>query len=191
MPFPVPCYIGLVHGPIKSKDGSEITTSVTNLDIHDISRTARTFGFKKYFLITPIKNQQMMVKKILGFWESDSGLIYNPDRKNALSEAQVTDSIDDVIKMITEIEGKKPCVVVTGANFEKDDGDEKKLIQKISVDGTPMLLLFGTGWGLTAPVVEQADFRLGPIWGIADDGYNHLSVRSAVAIYCDRLARSL
>jgi hypothetical protein len=191
MPFPVPCYIGLVHGPIKSKDGSEITTSVTNLDIHDISRTARTFGFKKYFLITPIKNQQMMVKKILGFWESDSGLIYNPDRKNALSEAQVIDSIDDVIKMITEIEGKKPCVVVTGANFEKDDGDEKKLIQKISVDGTPMLLLFGTGWGLTAPVVEQADFRLGPIWGIADDGYNHLSVRSAVAIYCDRLAKSL
>lgn len=191
MPFPVPCYIGLVHGPIKSKDGSEITTSVTNLDIHDISRTARTFGFKKYFLITPIKNQQMMVKKILGFWESDSGLIYNPDRKNALSEAQVIDSIDDVVKMITEIEGKKPCVVVTGANFEKDDGDEKKLIQKISVDGTPMLLLFGTGWGLTAPVVEQADFRLGPIWGIADDGYNHLSVRSAVAIYCDRLARSL
>ncbi len=191
MPFPVPCYIGLVHGPIKSKDGSEITTSVTNLDIHDISRTARTFGFKKYFLITPIKNQQMMVKKILGFWESDSGLIYNPDRKNALSEAQVIDSIDNVIKMITEIEGKKPCVVVTGANFEKDDGDEKKLIQKISVDGTPMLLLFGTGWGLTAPVVEQADFRLGPIWGIADDGYNHLSVRSAVAIYCDRLARSL
>lgn len=132
-----------------------------------------------------------MVKKILGFWESDSGLIYNPDRKNALSEAQVIDSIDDVVKMITEIEGKKPCVVVTGANFEKDDGDEKKLIQKISVDGTPMLLLFGTGWGLTAPVVEQADFRLGPIWGIADDGYNHLSVRSAVAIYCDRLARSL
>lgn len=191
MPFPVPCYIGLVHGPIKSKDGSEITTSVTNLDIHDISRTARTFGFKKYFLITPIKNQQIMVKKILGFWESDSGLIYNPDRKNALSEAQVIDSIDDVVKMITEIEGKKPCVVVTGANFEKDDGDEKKLIQKISVDGTPMLLLFGTGWGLTAPVVEQADFRLGPIWGIADDGYNHLSVRSAVAIYCDRLARSL
>ncbi len=191
MPFPVPCYIGLVHGPIKSKDGSEITTSVTNLDIHDISRTARTFGFKKYFLITPIKNQQMMVKKILGFWESDSGLIYNPDRKNALSEAQVIDSIDDVVKMITEIEGKKPCVVVTGANFEKDDGDENKLIQKISVDGTPMLLLFGTGWGLTAPVVEQADFRLGPIWGIADDGYNHLSVRSAVAIYCDRLARSL
>lgn len=186
-----PFYIGLVHGPIRSKDGSEITTSVTNLDIHDIARSARTFGFKRYFLITPIKNQQSMVKKILGFWETDSGLIYNPDRKNALSEAQVIDSIEDAVAEITRIEGKRPIVVVTGANFEKYDGKEAELIQKIKVDERPMFLLFGTGWGLTASVVEQADFRLEPIFGIANDGYNHLSVRSAVAIYCDRLARSL
>ena len=191
MKLPQPFYIGLVHGPIRSKDGSEITTSVTNLDIHDIARSARTFGFKRYFLITPIKSQQSMVKKILGFWETDSGLIYNPDRKNALSEAQVIDSIEDAIAEITRIEGKRPIVVVTGANFEKYDGKEAELIQKIKVDERPMFLLFGTGWGLTASVVEQADFRLEPIFGIANDGYNHLSVRSAVAIYCDRLARSL
>lgn len=191
MSFPTNFYIGLVHGPIRSKDGKEITTSVTNLDIHDISRTARTFGFQKYFLITPIKNQQNMVKRILGFWEdSDRGLIYNPDRKAALAEAELIDSIEDAIAEITRIEGKKPCVVVTGANFEKYDGKEKELMHKIRLDQTPMFLLFGTGWGLTAPVVEQADFRLEPIFGIADDGYNHLSVRSAVAIYCDRLARA-
>lgn len=190
MALPVPCYIGLVHGPIRSKEGKEITTSVTNLDIHDIARSARTFGFKRYFLITPIKNQQSMVKKILGFWEADSGLIYNPDRKNALSEAEVIDSIELAIEEITRIEGKKPCVVVTGANFEKYDGQEKELLHKINLDGNPMFLLFGTGWGLTAPVVEQADFRLEPIFGIANDGYNHLSVRSAVAIYLDRLARA-
>lgn len=191
MKLPQPFYIGLVHGPIRSKDGSEITTSVTNLDIHDIARSARTFGFKRYFLITPIKSQQSMVKKILGFWETDSGLIYNPDRKNALSEAQVIDSIEDAVEEITRIEGKRPLVVVTGANFEKYDGKEAELIQKIKIDERPMFLLFGTGWGLTASVVEQADFRLEPIFGIANDGYNHLSVRSAVAIYCDRLARSL
>src|SRR4051812_11515900 len=98
MPFPISCYIGLVHGPIRSKDGQEITTSVTNLDIHDIARTARTFGFKQYFIITPIKNQQAMVKKILGFWEADSGLIYNPDRKNALAEAVVIDSIEMAVE---------------------------------------------------------------------------------------------
>lgn len=190
MPLPVPCYIGLVHGPIRSKDDKEITTSVTNLDIHDIARTARTFGFQRYFLITPIKNQQAMVNRILGFWDADSGLIYNPDRKEALAEAQVIDSIEDAIAEITRLEGKKPCVVVTGANFKSYDGQEKELLQKIRLDGSPMFLLFGTGWGLTAPVVEQADFRLEPIFGIANDGYNHLSVRSAVAIYCDRLARA-
>lgn len=192
MPFPFPCYIGLVHGPVKSKEGQEITTSVTNLDIHDIARTARTFGFKRYFIVTPIKNQQAMVKKILGFWETDDrGLIYNPDRREALSETEVIDSIEDGVAAITEREGKKPCVVVTGANFAGFDGDEKTLLQKIHLDGTPMFLLFGTGWGLTASVVERADFRLAPIFGSASDGYNHLSVRSAVAIYGDRLARSL
>ena len=108
MGFPVSCYIGLVHGPIRSKDGSEITTSVTNLDIHDIARSARTFGFKRYFLITPIKNQQAMVNKILGFWETDSGLIYNPDRKNALSEAEVIDSIELAVAKITEIATSRP-----------------------------------------------------------------------------------
>src|SRR5688572_864275 len=131
MGLPAPCYIGLVHGPIRSKDCQEITTSVTNLDIHDIARTARTFGFKRYFLITPIKNQQAMVKKILGFWETDSGLIYNPDRKNALAEAEVIDSIEMAIAEITRIEGKRPLVVVTGANFEKYDGKEKELLHKI------------------------------------------------------------
>jgi hypothetical protein len=191
MGFPTSCYIGLVHGPVRSKDGQEITTSVTNLDIHDIARSARTFGFKRYFIITPIQNQQTMVKRILGFWETDSGLIYNPDRKDALSEVEVLDSIELAVKEITEREGKVPCVVVTGANFKEFDGDEKKLLEKIRLDDRPMLLLFGTGWGLTASVVEQADFRLDPIFGIANDGYNHLSVRSAVAIYCDRLARSL
>ncbi len=184
-------YIGLVHGPIRSKDGQEITTSVTNLDIHDISRSARTFGFKKYFLITPIKSQQTMVKKILGFWESDNGLIYNPDRKEALSEATVVDQIADAIEEIKKIEGIQPYVVVTGANFSQYEGKEKDLIQKLKIENRPMLLLFGTGWGLTQSVTDAADFRLEPIFGIASDGYNHLSVRSAVAIYCDRLAMAL
>jgi hypothetical protein len=183
-------YIGLVHGPIRSKDGQEITTSVTNLDIHDIARSARTFGFKKYFLITPIKNQQAMVKKILGFWEADSGLIYNPDRKNALSEATVVDTIELAIDEITRMEGKRPFVVVTGANFPIYDGREKVLLEKLKDIKLPMLLLFGTGWGLTQSVTDTADFRLEPIFGSAADGYNHLSVRSAVAIYCDRLARA-
>lgn len=191
MKTPVPFYIGLVHGPIRSKDGKEITTSVTNLDIHDISRSARTFGFQKYFLITPIKTQQAMVNKILGFWDADSGQIYNPDRKEALAEANVINTIEEAIEDITRIEGKKPFVVVTGANFPTYDGKEEALINKLRELDRPMFLLFGTGWGLTQGTTDVADFKLEPIFGIAADGYNHLSVRSAVAIYCDRLAQVL
>ena len=64
-------------------------------------------------------------------------------------------------------------------------------MSKLKVDNRPMLLLFGTGWGLHASVLDGADFKLDPILGSAQDGYNHLSVRSAVAIYCERLNRSL
>ena len=44
-------YLGLVHYPIYNKNMQVIATAVTNFDIHDISRTARTYDVKKYFLI--------------------------------------------------------------------------------------------------------------------------------------------
>jgi hypothetical protein len=96
----------------------------------------------------------------------------------------------DHISAIEKLEGKKPLTVVTGARLE-GHGDESALAHKAILDQTPILLLFGTGWGLLASTTDQADFRLGPITSCAQDDYNHLSVRSAVAIYVDRLARSL
>jgi len=51
----------------------------------------------------------------------------------------------------------------------------------------PVLILFGTGWGLTPPLVTGADLRLSPIQAGAPTGYNHLSVRAACAITLDRL----
>lgn len=184
-------YIGLVHHPIKNKNGETITTAVTNLDIHDIARSSRTFGFDGYFIITPVELQQQLVKKILGHWDTDHGNDYNPDRKDALAFTRCVDSIEVAKQKIKELEGEEPMVVVTGANFESYEGDTEKLRKQLKLDNRPMLLLFGTGWGLHASVTENADFRLTPIFGAAKDGYNHLSVRSAVAIYCDRLRRSL
>ena len=73
-------YVGLVHYPIKNKRDQLVTTSVTNLDIHDISRSAKTFGFEKYFIITPLERQQVLVNKILGHWGEEKSSDYNPDR---------------------------------------------------------------------------------------------------------------
>ena len=180
-------YLGLVHHPIKNKLGELVTTSVTNLDIHDISRSCRTFGVKKYFIITPFEAQKQLVDSILGHWEQDHANAYNPDRQDALAIARAVDSIETAIAQITEIEGKRPLIAVTGANFETFDGDVKELTKKLEVLNMPCFLLFGTGWGLHPIALEKAEFKLSPIISKNSDGYNHLSVRSAVAIYLDRL----
>ncbi|MBL7664583.1 MAG: RNA methyltransferase [Bacteriovoracaceae bacterium] len=183
-------YLALVHAPVKNKLGEEVTTSVTNLDIHDIARSARTFGFKHYFIVTPITEQQVLVGRILGHWQTDTANEYNPDRQSALSYIKLVNTVAEAAAQIEALEGVKPLVVVTGANFKKYDGDEKALKQRIMLDNKPILLLFGTGWGLSDSLTNVADFKLEPIFGTAQDEYNHLSVRSAVAIYCDRLARN-
>ena len=42
-----PLYVGLVHYPIYDKNFNVITTAITNYDLHDISRSAKTYGIKK------------------------------------------------------------------------------------------------------------------------------------------------
>jgi hypothetical protein len=180
-------YLGLVHHPIKNKLGELVTTSVTNLDIHDISRSSRTFGVKNYFIITPFVAQQELVGSILGHWEKDQANAFNPDRQDALAIARCVDSIETAIAQIEKIEGQMPLIVVTGANFKSYDGDVSQLTKKLEIGNMPCFLLFGTGWGMHPIALEKADFKLSPIVSKNSDGYNHLSVRSAVAIYLDRL----
>jgi hypothetical protein len=178
-------YLGLVHHPINNKRGEVVTTSVTNLDIHDIARSCRTFGVKNYYIVTPLKAQHELVNRILGHWEEDKAAVYNPDRQDALSIARLINSVEDAMAKIEEIEGVKPLLCVTGANFKEFSGKVADLKKKI--DNRPLFLIFGTGWGLHATLVDKADFRLEPLFGASLDGYNHLSVRSAVAIYLDRI----
>ena len=159
----------------------------TNLDIHDISRSCKTYGVSHYYIVTPIKAQQSLVKRILGHWKEDKNGAYNPDRQDALDIASCVDSLEVTIKEIEESEGVKPLVVVTGANFTSYSLKAQDLISRANVDKRPILLLFGTGWGLYASVLEAADVVLAPIYGNHKQGYNHLSVRSAVAIYLDRI----
>ena len=128
-----------------------------------------------------------MVDSILGHWEQDKANAYNPDRQDALSIARAVDSIETAIDEITRIEGQRPMIAVTGANFESFDGDVSQLTKKIEGSNMPCFLLFGTGWGLHPIALEKADFKLSPIISKSSDGYNHLSVRSAVAIYLDRM----
>jgi hypothetical protein len=181
-----PVYIGLVHHPIKDREGQLITTAVTNLDVHDLSRASRTYGIARYFVITPIDAQRELVGTILEHWIEGSGLKRVPERGDALSRCQTLASIADAKAAITAECGVAPQVLVTAARLP--DGrpatafaEARELLRDARV---PSLILFGTGHGLASSVLEGADFALPPI---RPGTYNHLSVRAACAIILDRL----
>lgn len=178
-------YLGLVHYPVMNKLGERIVTSVTNLDIHDIARLATTFGCPGYYLITPDKAQQDLIERIRDHWKTNQGLMYNPDRSLALDRVRTGDNIESVIDLITTQEGLRPIVVTTTARNLPAQISFGNL-QLITKGSSPVLLLFGTGYGLCDDIHEMADYILSPIKG--QGGYRHLSVRSAVAIVLDRIS---
>src|SRR5574341_810215 len=45
-------YLALLHHPVLDKNGQVVTTAVTNMDIHDIARSARTYGIPRFYVVT-------------------------------------------------------------------------------------------------------------------------------------------
>jgi hypothetical protein len=176
-------YLGLVHHPVYDKRGDVVATAVNTFDIHDIARCCRTFGAGGYYIITPLKSQAALTEKLVGHWVDGAGAEYNPNRAESLSLVRVVETIGAAAGEISARHGRPVRTVTTGAARLPGSigfGEFRAMLET----GDPFLMLFGTGWGLTREVKAEADFRLAPIEG---KGYNHLSVRSAVAIILDRL----
>lgn len=176
--------IVLIHYPVIGKSGEIIGSAVTNLDIHDIARAAKTFGIDRYFIVTPYADQQELVLEIIDHWQTGHGSRYNPARKSAFDLVRMADSLESVITTITATRDCRPELVTTSANIQENSvsyGNARKRIEA----GTPTLLIFGTAHGLAPEVTKLADYTLPPIGGTTE--YNHLSVRSAVSIVFDRL----
>jgi tRNA (guanine37-N1)-methyltransferase len=178
-------YLGLVHHPVYDKNGQIVTTAITNMDIHDIARAAKTYGVKRFYVITPVKSLQKLALKIIHHWEEGYGSHYNETRKEALSLVEVKDTLDDVILDVERDTGAKPRMVATSARAGKGRTPFAVFKDMLISDLHPYLLLLGTGWGLAETVIAQSDYVLEPIEG--GSGFNHLSVRSASAIILDRL----
>lgn len=182
-------YIALLHHPVYNKNGDTVTSAITNLDIHDIARVTKTYGLGGYFIVNPDSEQRKIALEICKHWTSGYGATYNRLRKNALSDVSVTSTLEETIGLIEEKEGLRPKLMVTSA--AKSPVNENRLLsykkagELISTKKAPVIIMFGTGWGLTEEVVEGADCLLPPISG--GNKYNHLSVRSAVSIIADRL----
>ncbi|MBX7246253.1 MAG: RNA methyltransferase [Candidatus Sumerlaeaceae bacterium] len=179
--MPRDVYAVLLHYPVTDKQGDVVSTSITNLDIHDISRASRTFGLKRYFLVTPIEPQQWLAKRIIHHWDEGWGSTYNPNRKDALGIIEVASDLGAVSTIIAEISGAQPKWVTTSAKSYPNSVTFSQMRSIIeSDDGPPICLMFGTGWGIHPEIMLESDYVLEPIRGAGD--YNHLSVRSAASI---------
>ena len=51
-------YLALIHYPVLGRHGNIVSSAVTNLDVHDISRTCRTYNVKGYFVVSNLPAQK-------------------------------------------------------------------------------------------------------------------------------------
>ena len=178
-------YLALVHHPVLDKNGQVVTTAVTNMDLHDIARSARTYGVRKFFVVTPVRALRALSERIIEHWMTGHGSTYNPTRTEALALIDLEPDLDAVQMVIERQTGLRPVVVVTSARQGEQPIRFSELRERVSKEKDPHLVILGTGWGLTPELLDDADLRLEPICGIGE--YNHLSVRAAAAIILDRL----
>ena len=177
--------LGLIHFPVMNKNQETIGSAVTNLDLHDIARAAKTFGVDSLYVVTPYKDQQKIFQEVLDHWLTGHGAQYNSKRGEALSLVHICDDLEQLINIVTEKWQQRPTVLSTGAQTRHSSVWSFDLVRKKIKNDECFLILLGTAWGLAPEVLESGDGILPPISGAGK--YNHLSVRSAAAIVLDRL----
>ena len=176
--------VALIHHPVMNRKGDVIASAVTNLDLHDIARAARTYGVHRLYVATPLDDQHRLAESIVAHWTEGPGGGHNPLRKEALALIRMSRSLTDAVDDMASEFGKAPLTVATSAKSGRAALSYGSLRRRIQ-EGAPVLLVFGTAWGMAEEVIHGCDELLAPVSG--KNGYNHLSVRSAAAIILDRL----
>jgi hypothetical protein len=175
--------VALLHHPVYDKHHRVVTTALTTLDLHDIARATRTFGLERFFIVHPVAAQRELAERIAAHWTGDAGAEQNDFRRQAVAQVEVVASLPDVTSRLGERHGEKPLVIATAARATPGYVTFAEVKHRSSAQ--PVLIVLGTGWGLSDELIAACDLRLEPIRG--RNGYNHLSVRSACAIMLDRL----
>ncbi|HTQ08374.1 MAG TPA: RNA methyltransferase [Polyangiaceae bacterium] len=173
----------LVHYPVLDRQGAIVTTAITNLDLHDIARSAHTYGLSDFFVIHPVAAQRELAERVREHWTLGSGARRIPDRTPAMRGVTVVETLEDAVGAL----GGNVELWTTSAQVRERSVSHAEARARLAGDGAPVMLTFGTGWGLAEAVYSRADAHLDPIVSLRSDGYNHLSVRAAAAILFDRL----
>jgi tRNA (guanine37-N1)-methyltransferase len=172
-------HVALVHHPVVDRTGAVVTSALTNFDVHDLARSAMTYGLAGYHVVTPVTSQRDKAEHIARLWMEEAG-----NRAEALQLVRVAASIEEVIASLGD-----PVVVATSARADSFPHaarvSTEELVAAHAFDARNLLILFGTGWGLADGLIPSVSRVLPPI--DAGTGWNHLSVRSAAAVVLDRL----
>lgn len=177
-------YILLVHYPVYNRKGEIIASAITNLDLHDLARLARTYDLSGVYIAQPDPEQRALADALIKYWTEGRGSKINPHRKEALQLITLCESFEEAVVEIERREGERPLLVATDASPKREYISVKEL--RSFLWKKPLVLVLGTAWGLTEDILNRCNYFLEPIWGRVDS-YNHLSVRSAGSIIVDRL----
>jgi tRNA (guanine37-N1)-methyltransferase len=179
-------YCALVHYPVLDREENSSTSSLTNLDIHDIARNSCSYGLGAFYVLSPLADQRELLRDILRYWTKGRGARSNPDRAKALALVREGKDIAEARADLKKLCGHEALLVATsarnpgaslpGINFAEIAEELRK---------RPVLLLFGTGHGLAPESLELCDALAPPLRPLS--GYNHLPVRAAAAIMFDRI----
>lgn len=176
--------VALIHSPVVNRNKEIVTSSVTNLDLHDIARAGCTYGIERYFVVHPSGDQQALNRRIINHWQGAYGEHANPTRRPALDLIDLVQDLDEGLEYFKKAEQPEPMLIGTSARVLPT-----KTLQivdlKAQLETRPVVLVFGTAYGLSDAWMERLEGFLPPIYGPTK--YNHLSVRSAVSIYLDRI----
>ncbi len=178
-------FLALIHHPVVDRNGRIVTSAITSLDIHDIARSANTYGVKRAYIVHPIPEQREFAANVIDHWRFDFGRSFDGRRREALELLKIVVTLDDAIADVASVTGSRPLIVHTSARTSGGMMTAELRRKLDATDAPPAMILLGTGFGMAPAVLERADIVLNAILGPAD--YNHLSVRAAVSIILDRL----
>ncbi len=99
-----------------------------------------------------------------------------PQRGETLEFLAVLRSLDALAEAVELKESRRPLCAVTTSRRTWQAIIYDHAIREVKGAETPIVILFGTGWGLAEEVFKMSDMILTPVWAETDMGFNHLSV---------------
>lgn len=174
-------YLALVHHPVLNRLGEVISSTVDSFDFFDASRLALTYGVERMYIVHPEPAQQALVTRLIEHGQAQGR---QDAQRGHFSHSEGVVDLASAVQDVHRRCGTRPKVVATTAKAGRARLGLSDLRTQLSVQA-PQLWLIGKAWGMTEAVIDGADCVAASI--DSGTGYNHLSVRSALAIYIDRM----